>query len=198
MQFSASHSQTIEAIAHRFTLLHRLSSRTKHNARREKLISRHAGGDNCIPQEIQSLLLRDDGTLIDDSTGQIINEFGATRFDVKVRALRGELDPPKGTENNEHNDGILLNALVQYPTTYNFQFVIKPGSNICSSELLDEYKILVEKVCELSIDRSVCSIKERMNGKFFSLTIPATVRSHDHIAQVFSSIENDTRVIMKY
>lgn len=29
---------------------------------------------------------------------QVINEFGATRFDVAVRALRGELDPPEWVE----------------------------------------------------------------------------------------------------
>lgn len=35
---------------------------------------------------------------MDATTGKVINEFGATRFDVAVRALRGELDPPSWVE----------------------------------------------------------------------------------------------------
>lgn len=36
---------------------------------------------------------------------QQINEMGATRFDVAVRALRGELDPPEWVENTERSSG---------------------------------------------------------------------------------------------
>jgi len=35
---------------------------------------------------------------VDTKTGKVINEFGATRFDVAVRALRGELDPAPWVE----------------------------------------------------------------------------------------------------
>ena len=36
--------------------------------------------------------------LIDCKTGRAINEFGATRFDVAVHALRGDFDPPPFVE----------------------------------------------------------------------------------------------------
>eukprot|EP00955_Chlamydomonas_euryale_P033417 347701-Chlamydomonas_euryale.AAC.13 len=53
-----------------------------------------AAGDDELPEALKDLQLTDDGILIDEKTGKQINEFGATRWDVAVRAMRGELDPP--------------------------------------------------------------------------------------------------------
>ena len=39
------------------------------------------------------LKLGDDGLLIDGKTGRVVNSLGASRFDVAVSALRGDLDP---------------------------------------------------------------------------------------------------------
>lgn len=47
------------------------------------------------------LSINEDGFLIDTKTGKVINEFGATRFDVAVRALRDELSPPEWVEVGE-------------------------------------------------------------------------------------------------
>ncbi len=44
------------------------------------------------------LQLNEAGLLIDENTGKVVNEMGATRFDVAVKALRGELDPPAWVE----------------------------------------------------------------------------------------------------
>jgi hypothetical protein len=44
------------------------------------------------------LVISQEGDLVDTKTGKVINEFGATRFDVAVRALRGELDPEPWVE----------------------------------------------------------------------------------------------------
>ena len=43
---------------------------------------------------LQSCKAPNHGTPCTPSWPQVINEFGATRFDVAVRAMRGELDPP--------------------------------------------------------------------------------------------------------
>jgi hypothetical protein len=37
--------------------------------------------------------LGDDGRLVDGKTGRAINGLGASRFDVAIAALRGDLDP---------------------------------------------------------------------------------------------------------
>lgn len=54
-----------------------------------------------LPEALRGLEISDDGFLIDTKTGKVINEFGATRFDVAVRALRGELDPAPWVEVRE-------------------------------------------------------------------------------------------------
>ena len=50
--------------------------------------------DDDVPEWAKDLALDENGDLIDTKTGKALNEFGATRFDVAVRAMRGEYDPP--------------------------------------------------------------------------------------------------------
>lgn len=50
---------------------------------------------NEMPEALKDLRITENGILIDEKTGKEVNEFGATRWDVAVRALRGELDPPQ-------------------------------------------------------------------------------------------------------
>jgi hypothetical protein len=52
----------------------------------------------CCHRFSADLYIDDRGNLVDTVSGKVINDFGATRFDVAVRALRGELDPPKWVE----------------------------------------------------------------------------------------------------
>ena len=52
-----------------------------------------------MQKSIAGLRISKDGQdLVDSKTGQIINAFGASRFDVAVHALRGEFDPPRNAE----------------------------------------------------------------------------------------------------
>ena len=50
--------------------------------------------DDDTPEWAKDLAIDENGDLIDTKTGKALNEFGATRFDVAVRAMRGEYDPP--------------------------------------------------------------------------------------------------------
>lgn len=52
----------------------------------------------CCVHMHADLSISEDGFLIDNKTGKVINEFGATRFDVAVRAMRDELSPPEWVE----------------------------------------------------------------------------------------------------
>jgi len=61
------------------------------------------------------------GDLVDATTGKAINEFGATRFDVAVRALRGELSPEAWAEDHERAPGAIMERLMQFPCDYVFQ-----------------------------------------------------------------------------
>ncbi|GIL62753.1 hypothetical protein Vafri_16931 [Volvox africanus] len=82
-----------------------------------------------LPLELRDLHINEDGFLIDTKTGKVINEMGATRFDVAVRALRGELDPPSWVENSERTPGVILSALYQFPRSYLFQVVGRPTAS---------------------------------------------------------------------
>ncbi len=135
--------------------------------------------------------------LVDEKTGEVINEYGATRFDVAVRAIRGEFDPPPGSENAERTPGLLLDSLVQWPSVYDFQFVIRRDS-MAAEDLLEEMRLQVEKVCQWPVDKTACSLKERLGGKYLSIRIPATVRAPETIQKVFESFGNDERILMKY
>ena len=136
---------------------------------------------------------------MDEKTGEVINEYGATRFDVATRALRGDFDPPKTVENTERSSGLLLDSLLQWPCIYDFQFVLKTsGSSASPGVLAEEMRRKVSEVCEVEVDEEKCSVKERKGGKYVSVTVPALVRYPVLIQRVFASLEGDDRILMKY
>lgn len=131
---------------------------------------------------------------------QVINDFGATRFDVAVRALRGEFDPPPDVANTERSVGVLLDSLVQWPIEYQFQLVVRNEAqekDRCEA-LVEEYRRLVERVCATPIKLDTCSWKLRKAGKYLSICIPASVVSQEIISDVFEALKGDHRVLMKY
>lgn len=127
----------------------------------------------------------------------MINEYGANRFDVAVRAMRGDFDPPPTVENTERSSGVLLDSLVQWPAVYDFQFVLKSNGD-APETLLEEFREMVAKICQWEVALEACTVKERKGGKFVSLCIPATVRYPELIQKVFQAVEGDDRILMKY
>lgn len=80
-----------------------------------------ASDDGCFtPEWAKDLVLNEDGDLVDTTTGKPLNEFGATRFDVYVRALRGEYDVPS----TENDAGEIFESIQQFPCKYTFQIVV--------------------------------------------------------------------------
>lgn len=75
-----------------------------------------------LPERLRDLSLNDDGLLV-DGRGQVVNGLGATRFDVAVAALRGDLDPKPWEDNTERAPGVIMQSLVQFPCAYTFQVV---------------------------------------------------------------------------
>ena len=73
------------------------------------------------------LYIDDRGNLVDTKSGKVINDFGATRFDVAVRALRGELDPPKWVE-------VRCRPAPQYDAAQRFGLLVEHAiCNICNA-----------------------------------------------------------------
>lgn len=48
----------------------------------------------CAPASPTDLVITDEGLLMDQKTGEVINQFGATRFDVAVRGEAPALTAP--------------------------------------------------------------------------------------------------------
>jgi hypothetical protein len=166
------------------------------------------GSLTCLPLSA-GLKINENGLLIDEKTGEVINEYGATRFDLKLAALNGQFQPPPNIPDTERSTGLILDSLMHWPNSYDFQFVLKttPKEGETTrlrspAEILDEMRVLVGKVCSTEIDVSVCSVKERKGGKYVSLTIPAMVNGPEIIQRVFDTLETDEtfkgRILMKY
>ncbi len=138
----------------------------------------------------------------------MINEFGATRFDVAVRALRGELDPPEWVDNTERTPGVILSSLFQFPKPYIFQVVGKPGPGqegqegggkaAAADAFVEHVAGTVARVCQVPREEAVVEVKERMGGRFVSVSVEVVVRAPELISSVFEALEGDPRVVMKF
>ena len=53
--------------------------------------------------------------------------FPSARFDVAVRAMRGEFDPAEDVSNTESDTGNIMSSLVNFPARHTFNVVLKPG-----------------------------------------------------------------------
>ena len=148
------------------------------------------------------LKITEQGLLIDEKTGEVINEYGATRFDIKMAALNGQFQPPPTVEDTERSTGLILDSLMHWPATYDFQFVLKTQGTSSPAEILEEMRVVVGKVCAKEIDASTCVAKERKGGKYVSITVPAVVNGPEVIQRVFDTLEKDEtfkgRILMKY
>ncbi|KAL4520275.1 hypothetical protein Ndes2526B_g01199 [Nannochloris sp. 'desiccata'] len=168
-------------------------------------IAVRSGCNEDLPIELQDLKITDQGLLIDEKTGEVINEYGATRFDIKMAALNGQFQPPPSVQDTERSTGLILDSLMHWPATYDFQFVLKTAQGEATSspaEILEEMRVLVGRICSKEIEVSVCSVKERKGGKYVSVTVPAVVNGPEVIQRVFDTLEEDAsfngRILMKY
>ncbi|KAG2453392.1 hypothetical protein HYH02_001616 [Chlamydomonas schloesseri] len=133
--------------------------------------------------------------------------MGATRFDVAVRALRGELDPPEWVENNERSSGIILSALYQFPRMYTFQVVGKAGSGSSGAadgagggkdEFVKAVVSTVARVAQAEVEEGKVEVKERMGGKYVSVAVDVMTRAPEIVGMVYDELGKDPRVMMRF
>eukprot|EP00955_Chlamydomonas_euryale_P033416 347701-Chlamydomonas_euryale.AAC.12 len=103
-------------------------------------------------------------------------------------------------DNTENNTGVILKSLIQFPADYMFQVVgqpsIQPG---CTKEdFIQEMVDVVQSVCQESILDSNVEVVDRMRGKYVSLKVTCRVKTPELVAAVFSRLEGDQRVKMKF
>jgi len=146
-----------------------------------------------LPDALKGLVLNDKGDLVDEATGKALNDFGATRFDLAVRALRGEYDAPGVSTDKE--EGQIYDSLTQFPSSYTFQSAGK-RENLDESAIQEIVK-RIEDICGCDIGPEQIQIKERgASGKFISVWISCTVHSSPMVQEVLRCLKEDPRIMM--
>jgi len=149
--------------------------------------------------DTQENILPDDG----GGKGDNINVDLTDRFKYKVNALMGQYDPVQSDNDTENNDGNILAALLQFPTTYSFTIVGRTDGdpNVQNSYIEDAKKILVDNCSPQSISDGdgnagdgaeesaeiVCVVKPR-GEKFVKITMEVMVESAAQIQLVFEEL----------
>lgn len=143
--------------------------------------------------------LGDDGRLVDGRTGQVINGLGASRFDVAVSALRGDLDPKPWEQNTEHAPGVLAQACgVTWPSDYTFT-VVGPGND---DAFLEDVLSLIARVAEApeapKVGGDRVKLTPRLGGKFVSVAATCSVRAPEVVVKIAQELRKDARVKMAF
>lgn len=98
----------------------------------------------------------------------------------------------------------LPRSLTQFPAVYDFQLVVKQAlpagdsARLAPAQLLAHYRQLIADTTAADIPLEQCTAKERLGGKFVSLSIPARVQAAHVLDLVWSALADDPAVLMKY
>ena len=82
-----------------------------------------------------------------------LNEYGATRFDVAVRAIRGEYDVPS----SENDIGEIYETITQFPTKHVYQVAVRK-EDAEDEAFVDE---IVRAVCGNALKAESVEVKPR-------------------------------------
>ena len=137
------------------------------------------------------------GDLIVESTGKPLNEFGATRFDLYVRALRGEYDSADSeTQTEENSVGEIFETIQQFPCKYTYQVVC------LKADVEDEgfVRSVVRRVVggDAMVKAEVV-IKDRGHtGKYAAIWASTWVYSAKEVNECILELKENPKVIMCY
>lgn len=117
------------------------------------------------------------------------------RFKYKVQALMGTYDP-QGDDNDQQN-GNILNAMLTFPIKYSFNVVGKTSGD---TAIVDKF---VEQVKEIvlettgDIDGIECLITPRTKN-FTKVSVQVNVESASMIATVYDNLESLELAVMRF
>ena len=143
------------------------------------------------------------------------------RFKYKVHALMGTYDPVDGVQDDEYQDGNIMNALMQFPQRYKFNVVGRIKRNAIQSgdgdknekenhkeddddEIRvggdhDDYVSAVKQVVfdVTGDDELVCEIKPRGTA-FLKVTCEANVQSVTMINTIYDDLDKLDATVMRF
>ena len=103
----------------------------------------------------------------------------------------------KTIKNTERAPGLLLGALTKFPTAYTFTAVGRVASGGAQA-FADDVAALVSRVAQTTLADGAVAVRERLGGKYVSVSVEAVVRAPEVIAAVIEELGRDERVRMKY
>ncbi|GFH54415.1 hypothetical protein CTEN210_10891 [Chaetoceros tenuissimus] len=118
------------------------------------------------------------------------------RFKYKMNALLGKFDPEIKDNDNESTDGNILNAMLNFPTEFEFNVV---GRTKGETELAEEY---VENVKQVILshagDENIeCTVTPR--GKSFTKVVAkARVESSTMITNIYEELASMESTVMRF
>mmetsp|Transcript_28618 Transcript_28618/g.48062 ORF Transcript_28618/g.48062 Transcript_28618/m.48062 type:complete len:235 (+) Transcript_28618:143-847(+) len=149
-----------------------------------------------IKNPFEGLRLDEKGDLVDEKTGAALNDFGATRWDVAVRAMRGDIGGQyTGEESTEKETGQILGSLIKFPAPFTFQVVGK-----ASEGFAEDMMACVSRTTGIPVvEFFPLTVKERgKGGKYLSLGITVVMESPAKVQEVYDALGKDARVMFKY
>ena len=147
-------------------------------------------GPAGTPEWAKDLIIDESGDLVDATTGKPLNEFGATRFDLYVRALRGEYDVRH--ETTEKMNGEIFESIAQFPSKYTFQVSCRATDAGDAA-----FRAWVVNTVAGEAGEAKCEVEVRPRGtKFASIWVTCYVFSAREVNAIIDELKEDERVKM--
>jgi len=119
------------------------------------------------------------------------------RFMMAVQAIRGDFSPEEGAPDDEHQDDLLLQALVKFPATVEVRVVSRPVPAPHLQALEADIAGMLRQCVEAVEDEvPQLSMKERGSRRSFSFSIK--LPSANALAELRSVLNEDPRVQMVF
>ena len=114
-----------------------------------------------------------------------LNEYGATRFDVAVRAIRGEYDVPS----TENDVGEILETITQFPAKHVYQIAVL--KEYADNEAFVED--IVRAVCGNVLKAESVEVKPR-GAKFSSIWVTTWIHSARDVTEATDRVRANDKV----
>jgi putative lipoic acid-binding regulatory protein len=108
----------------------------------------------------------------------------------------GTYDPTDGVENNERQNGNILNAMMTFPSKFTFNVV---GKTLCNAEKQIQYVNEIKQVVYETTGDDEISYEVTPRGtKFVKVCVEANVQSAAMINSIFDDLDKIELTVMRF
>jgi putative lipoic acid-binding regulatory protein len=167
------------------------------------IVGHHSITEGSYRYHINSLKMAEENIDEEDApaieTTVKVNDNGnnlTNRFTYGLNALMGEFDPATKEIDNENSDGMLLNAMLNFPTSYAFNVV---GKTYGDDEKASEYSKIVEEIVRKNSGSEDLECVMKPRGKNFTkIVIEVTVESSSMITNIYDELAALDQTVMRF